>query len=207
MIKRTFWWPDLTKCVTAYIQGCADCQQNKPHNHPRRTPQFRIPTSTDTHPFQTIGLDLITQLGADAILTIVDHGCSRAAIFLPCKTTITGEGIARLYMDHGPCLPMVWLTKQNHLRPGPLVYFPLCGRTDLNAGNSTKHLDGLSPSNRRIDGEKESVGGRVSLTSDFSATGRLGGLAGRCHRSAQPSLQCNHQNCPNRSPDGLLSMP
>jgi hypothetical protein len=33
-------------------------------------------------------------------LTIVDHGCTRAALFLPCKTTITGEGIAKLYMDN-----------------------------------------------------------------------------------------------------------
>jgi hypothetical protein len=36
-------------------------------------------------------------------LTIVDHGCSRAAIFLPCSTTITGEGIARLYLEHIYC--------------------------------------------------------------------------------------------------------
>ena len=103
-VKRLFWWPDLTGWVTAYVQGCTSCQQNKPQNHPRRTPQFRIPTMTDILPFQTIGLDLITQLppsrGADAIQTIVDHGCSRAAIFLPCKTTITGEGVAKLYMEH-----------------------------------------------------------------------------------------------------------
>ena len=49
-------------------------------------------------------MDLITQLpkcdGFDAILTIVDHGCSRAAIFIPCTTTITGEGIAKLYFEH-----------------------------------------------------------------------------------------------------------
>jgi hypothetical protein len=49
-------------------------------------------------------LDLITQLppfrGYDAILTIVDHGCTRAALFLPCKTMITGEGVAKLYMDN-----------------------------------------------------------------------------------------------------------
>ena len=49
-------------------------------------------------------MDLITGLpthnGKDAILTIVDHGCSRAAIFLPCTTTITGPGIAQLYLDH-----------------------------------------------------------------------------------------------------------
>jgi hypothetical protein len=49
-------------------------------------------------------MDLITHLpvskGNDAILTIVDHGCTRAAIFLPCKTTITGEGVASLYLEH-----------------------------------------------------------------------------------------------------------
>jgi hypothetical protein len=49
-------------------------------------------------------MDLITGLppvkGQDAILTIVDQGCSRAAIFLPCDTTIMGLGIAKLYQDH-----------------------------------------------------------------------------------------------------------
>ena len=104
VVKQIFWWPNLTGWVAAYVKGCADCQQNKPRNHPRRTPQFKIPTPANALPFQTIGLDLITQLppsqGADTILTIMDHGCTRAAIFLPCKTTIMGEGVARLYMDH-----------------------------------------------------------------------------------------------------------
>src|SRR6266436_4213816 len=49
-------------------------------------------------------MDLITGLPMqrryNAILTIVDHGCSRAAIFLPCMDTITGPGIAQLYLDH-----------------------------------------------------------------------------------------------------------
>ena len=36
----------------------------------------------------------------DSILTIVDHGCSRAALFLPCAKTIMGPGIAQLYLDH-----------------------------------------------------------------------------------------------------------
>ena len=53
-------------------------------------------------PFSQIALDLITGLpqanGKDAILTIVDHGCSRAAAFIPCTTTITGPGIAQLYL-------------------------------------------------------------------------------------------------------------
>jgi Chromo (CHRromatin Organisation MOdifier) domain len=49
-------------------------------------------------------MDLITGLsksrGYHAILTIVDHGCSRGAIFLPCTTTITGLQIAKLYLDN-----------------------------------------------------------------------------------------------------------
>src|SRR6267142_6381196 len=49
-------------------------------------------------------MDLITGLpsrnGKNAILTIVDNGCSRAAIFLPCSDTITGPGIAQLYLDN-----------------------------------------------------------------------------------------------------------
>ena len=49
-------------------------------------------------------MDLITGLpssdGYDAILTIVDHGCSRAAIFLPCCMTISGPQIAQKYFQH-----------------------------------------------------------------------------------------------------------
>ena len=52
-------------------------------------------------PFETISLDLITDLptsqGYDSILTIIDHGCSKAAIFLPCHKTIDTTGVAVLY--------------------------------------------------------------------------------------------------------------
>jgi hypothetical protein len=49
-------------------------------------------------------MDQITGLPAqnrkDAILTIVNQGCSRAAIFLLCSITITRLGIAQLYLKH-----------------------------------------------------------------------------------------------------------
>jgi RNase H-like domain found in reverse transcriptase/Reverse transcriptase (RNA-dependent DNA polymerase)/Chromo (CHRromatin Organisation MOdifier) domain len=61
-------------------------------------------STIDAKPFSHIAMDLITGLpksdGHDAILTIVDHGCSRGAIFLPCSTMITGAGIAKLYLDN-----------------------------------------------------------------------------------------------------------
>ena len=60
------------------------------------------------HPFNVVALDLITQLPKanryNAILTIMDQGCSRAAIFLPCHMTITREGVALLYLK---CL-LLW---------------------------------------------------------------------------------------------------
>ena len=72
--------------------------------HQNKVPIYHIPTSEGIKPFQQVSMDLITGLptwkGYDAILTIVDHGCSRAAIFLPCTTKITGLGIAQPYLDY-----------------------------------------------------------------------------------------------------------
>jgi transposase InsO family protein len=36
----------------------------------------------------------------DTILTITDHDCTKAAIFIPCHETITAEGVATLYQRH-----------------------------------------------------------------------------------------------------------
>jgi hypothetical protein len=87
-----------------YIKGCATCQPNKNLTHHIKPPIFCIPSATNAKPFSHIAMDLITGLpkskGHDAILTIVDHGCSQAAIFLPCSTTITGTGITQLYLEH-----------------------------------------------------------------------------------------------------------
>ena len=67
-------------------------------------PLYCIPTEENMPPFQVVAMDLITgllmQRGLDAILTIVDHGCSRAAIFLPCSIHISGAEVTQLYLNH-----------------------------------------------------------------------------------------------------------
>jgi Integrase zinc binding domain len=102
--KQQLQWPGMNQWITDYVKGCATCQQNKILTHQKKTPLYSITTKEGTRPFQQIAMDLITGLpkhnGKDAILTIVDQGCSRAAIFLPCAMTITGPGIAQLYLDH-----------------------------------------------------------------------------------------------------------
>ncbi len=101
---ETLPWTGMRQWIADYIKGCATCQQNKIMTHRKKIPLYRITTKEGTLPFQQIVMDLITGLpqqhGHNAILTIVDHRCSCAAIFLPCSNTITGPGIAQLYLDY-----------------------------------------------------------------------------------------------------------
>ena len=101
-IQEHYWWPGIKEWVVEYIKGCTTCQQSKILTHRKHTPLYCIPTKEGTLPFQVIAMDLITGLpakkGLDTILTIMDHGCSRAALFLPCSMHITG--IAQLYLNH-----------------------------------------------------------------------------------------------------------
>jgi Integrase zinc binding domain len=79
-INREYFWPGARGWITEYIKGCATCQQNKNLMHHIKTPIFRIPSMISAKPFSHIAMDLITGLpmsqGHNAILTIVDHGCS-----------------------------------------------------------------------------------------------------------------------------------
>jgi Integrase zinc binding domain len=79
-INKEYFWPGARTWITEYIKGCATCQQNKNLTHHIKIPMFQIPSSISTKPFSHIAMDLITGLpkskGHDAILTIVDHGCS-----------------------------------------------------------------------------------------------------------------------------------
>ena len=84
MINQTYWW--------AEVKGCVICQQNKNLMHWQKVPLYCILSPPGAQPFEIIFMDLITQLlksnGKDAILTIVDYGCTRATTFLPCTITI-----------------------------------------------------------------------------------------------------------------------
>jgi hypothetical protein len=104
LVNHYYYWPGAKHWIAEYVKGCAICQQNKILTHRIKVPTYRIGTKENAQPFEHIAMDLITGLPPrgknNAILTIVDHGCSRAAVFLPCSDTITGPGIAQLYLDN-----------------------------------------------------------------------------------------------------------
>ena len=103
MMKKDLWWPNMKQDIEEYVKGCAGCQMNKINTQPLKPDMIPI-TSEHTLPFQTIAMDFITKLPKsgkyDTILTITDHDCSKAAIFIPCQETITAEGVAALYLRY-----------------------------------------------------------------------------------------------------------
>ena len=103
LLKCDYWWPNMKQFVTDYMKGCAQCQANKVNTHRTRPPLYPIKPQ-NTYPFETIALDFITKLpesrGFDTILTITDHDCSKAALFIPYREEIDGPGVAQLYLRH-----------------------------------------------------------------------------------------------------------
>ena len=90
--------------IMDYVKGCAECQRHKVNNRPTKAPLQPIYPRAEAMPFETVALDFITKLpvsqGYDSILTITDHDCTKAAIFIPCNEEINAEGTAALYLKH-----------------------------------------------------------------------------------------------------------
>jgi transposase InsO family protein len=87
-----------------YVKGCAECQRHKVNNHPTKAALEPIWAKPEATPFETVAVDFITKLpvsqGYDSILTVTDHDCSKATIFIPCVEEISREETAALYAKH-----------------------------------------------------------------------------------------------------------
>jgi Integrase zinc binding domain/Chromo (CHRromatin Organisation MOdifier) domain len=104
MTTKFYWWPGIKDFVTNYVKGCATCQMTKVNTHPTKPALFPITAEPNALPFQTVAIDFIVKLPIsnryDSILTIMDHDCSKAVIFLPCNETINTLEVAELYARH-----------------------------------------------------------------------------------------------------------
>ncbi len=104
LIQKEYWWPNIRKDVEEYVRGCAICQADKINTHHQKPRLFPITTDPEAQPFEVVAMDFITKLppskGYNSILTITDHDCTKATIFIPCNETTTSEGLAKLYLQH-----------------------------------------------------------------------------------------------------------
>jgi hypothetical protein len=103
LVGQYYWWPGMRDFVTCYIQGRAICQMSKVNTHLTKPNLLPITPIKNTMPFQTIALDFIVKLpesqGNDSILTITDHNCSKALVFIPCKEMIDTIRTVELYIQ------------------------------------------------------------------------------------------------------------
>jgi hypothetical protein len=100
ILQRHFFWPKMQQHVESYVQKCYVCQVNKPS---RKKPGGLLqPVEIPSQFFECITTDLITKLpmtpdGHDAIAVFVDK-LSKLVIAEPCKTTISAEQYADLFI-------------------------------------------------------------------------------------------------------------
>ena len=103
LLSRDYWWPGMSSFVCRFISGCALCQQMKVNTHPT-VPALSPISSSCTHPFQQLSVDLITDLppshGYDSLMVVVDHGLLKGVILTPCTKTINAKGVAELFFKH-----------------------------------------------------------------------------------------------------------
>jgi len=104
LTSRRYWWPNMRQDVMDYVRGCAECQRHKINMRPTKASLSPIFPIHEAMPFETVALDFITKLpvsqGFDTILTVTDHDCTKAALFIPCKESMTAEETAGLIIQH-----------------------------------------------------------------------------------------------------------
>src|SRR6201996_7962176 len=102
LVQRHYWWPTLKKDVVQFVKGCGECQQNKVNTRPEKAALSPIFPKPDAKPFEVIALDFITKLPKshhyNSILTITDHDCTKASLFIPCREEITAEEVTHLFI-------------------------------------------------------------------------------------------------------------
>ena len=103
LVQRQYWWPRLRQDVIQYVRGCAECQRHKVNTQPTKALLAPIFPEPKANPFEVIALNFVTKLPKsqkyDSILTITDHDCSKASLFIPCTEEITAEGVAKLFIQ------------------------------------------------------------------------------------------------------------
>jgi len=118
-LSRLFYWPGLREQVAEYVRTCPTCQVDKQRTRPPLGLLQPLPVPRGC--WDHMSHDLITHLprtarGHDCIATFVCR-LSKMAVFVPCSTTITGEGVARLYHErlwaYGLGMPSVLISDRD----------------------------------------------------------------------------------------------
>ena len=98
LVSRNYWWPDLTKFVHKYVDGCDICQRTK--NFPSKPQGPLLPNEIPEGPWQNITVDFVTDLppseGKTAIM-VTKCQLIKMGKFIPCTKTVDAEESADMF--------------------------------------------------------------------------------------------------------------
>ncbi|CAI5468676.1 unnamed protein product [Closterium sp. Yama58-4] len=101
LLHRQYYWQDSSNDVQRYVSSCRVCQAMKSTR--QRPAGLLQPLEPPERPWQQVTMDFVTGMpagpsGNDAVLVVVDR-FTKMAHFAPCRTTITAEETARLFIS------------------------------------------------------------------------------------------------------------
>ena len=100
LVTRNYRWPEVTKEVGRYVDGCDACQRYK--NRSEALAGKLMPNAIPEKPWSHISADFITKLllaqGYDMILVVCDR-FSKMAHFIATTERTSAEDLARLFQD------------------------------------------------------------------------------------------------------------
>ena len=102
-LQQDYWWPTMKAFIKEYVAGCAVCQQMKMITRQNQPPLQLITPEEHPLPFTTISVDFVVKLpeskGNNTILTVMDQGCTKVVILVPCQEDMGAETIAELFKE------------------------------------------------------------------------------------------------------------
>ena len=101
LVMRNYWWPEVTRDMGKYVEGCDACQRMK--NRTEELVEKLKLSEVSEKPQMHLMVDFITKLPVvvrkDAILVVCDR-LSKMTHFMATIEGMSVEGLARLFRDN-----------------------------------------------------------------------------------------------------------
>jgi hypothetical protein len=116
-LKKRFWWYGMKREISEYVAVCDSCQRIKAEH--QRPAGLLQPLQIPQWKWDEIGMDFIvglprTRTGYDSIWVVVDR-LTKAAHFIPVKTTYNSAVLAELYIHGSDCV-LAWRPEEDSIR-------------------------------------------------------------------------------------------